>query len=148
MARTTIDNRIKGQEVTILLSQDGELLDEFTEISNFSIEETIDIMSKGYLGEKTERKDQMYKGIKGSFEMDLATTTYFRFRDSVINKAKRITPDVEFKISAVLSFPNGETPTCTLPNVTFGSLPMDISGRADYIKIKLSFECQEMTTTY
>lgn len=144
----TIDNRIKGQEVTILIAQDGELLDEFTEISNFDFEDVMDITSKGYLGEKSERKDQIYKGVKGSFEMDLATTTWFRFREAIINKAKRITPDVEFNVSGVFSFPNGETPTVTFASVTFGGLPVSIPARADYIKIKMSFECRDATIAY
>lgn len=142
------DNRIKGQDVTILVSQDSVLLDSFQEISNFTFEDLLELISKGYLSQKTEKKDMIYKGVKGSMELDISTQDVFRFRNSVVNKAQRITPDTQFNFSGVLGFPDGSTPTFAMNDVSFGGIPIEIGSRGDYVKMKLEFECSELLITF
>ena len=139
------DNRIKGQDVTILIAQDGNLLDELNDINDFEFTDLLEIITKGYLGQKSEKKDTVYKGVKGSFSLDLSSKKYFTFRQAVLNKAKRITPDVTFNVSGVFSFPNGDTPTITFLDVQFGNLPVNVKARGDYVPVKLDFECEDST---
>jgi hypothetical protein len=48
---------------------------------------------------------------------------------------------VIFNITSVLSFPNGDTPSITMPDVNFGAIPHNTPDRADYLSVKLAFEC-------
>lgn len=131
--------RIKGQEVSVLIVTDGALEAELTDIQNFNAEMMVEQIAQGYLGEKTERHDDIYKGTKGDFEMNHHSQDWFTFINAIISRAKRETPDVKFNISAILSFPNGQTPTVLFPDAKFGALPLNIGSRGDYLKTKVDF---------
>ena len=88
-----------GQDVSILIVVNGVLQSTLTAISSFNIELELEVLSKGYLGEKTERKDTVYKGIKFDGELNPFTEDVFTFAQAVLNKAKRLTPDVLFNIT-------------------------------------------------
>jgi hypothetical protein len=135
--------RIKGQETTILIVQDGALQAELTDVRNFEFELQTEIKSQGYLGEKTNRKDEVYNGVKGSFELHLHSQDIFTFQNAILDRAKRNTPDTVFNISSVLNFPNGETPTVLFPDVKFGPIPLNVPERGDYINVKVQFECDD-----
>jgi predicted ester cyclase len=137
------DNRIRGQEVTILISQDDELRDEISEISKFSFIDMLEIISRAYLGQKSEKKDTIFKGVKGSMDVDMSSVRLLQFADAVKKKAKRETPDVVFTITAVLSFPDGTSANVIFRNLAFGEIPTDVAGRAEYVKTSFSFECED-----
>ena len=135
--------RVKGQEVTILIVQDGALQAELTDIRNFEYESQLEIKSQGYLGEKANRKDDVFNGIKGSMELHLHSQDWWNFKQAIIARAKRETPDVVFNISGVFAFPNGQTPTVLLPDVKFGTIPTNVPERGDYVNVKLEFEGED-----
>lgn len=137
--------RIKGQEVQILIIRAGALEDTLTDIQNFNLEVQLRTLSMGYLGEKNNRKDDVYDGIKFDMELHIHTEDYFTFLGAILDRARRNTPDVQFNITGVFSFPNGDTPTLLLPDVHFGAQPINIGSRGDYIKIKLEGEGNDFT---
>jgi hypothetical protein len=140
--------RLKGQEVTILLVRDGQLEAELFDIMNFNAEMMLEQIAQGYLGEKTERHDEIYKGMKGDFEMHTHSQEWLPFATAIIDRAKRNTPDIVFNITAVLNYPNGQTPSILFPDVKFGALPMNIGSRGEYKKIKIDFVCDDFEVTY
>ncbi len=139
--------RIKGQEVAVLITRDGELEDTLTDILSFNTEPELEVKSQGYLGEKTNRKDDIYNGCKFDMELHLHKQVWFSFLASIVARAKRETPDLVINITAVMSFPDGSTPTVLLPDVKFGPVPHSISSRGDYVKVKLSGECDDFEVT-
>lgn len=134
-------NRIKGQEVTIIVSVDGEIREEISEVTKFSEEDVYEIISKGYLGQLSEEKDMIFKGTKGSIDLDISSQKLLAFRNLVREKAQRIKPDLEFTISIVLSFANGDTPTINYRGCAFGGFPLEIADRVQYVKCTINFEC-------
>jgi hypothetical protein len=138
--------RIKGQETSILWTQDSQLQATLTDIQNFNMELEFEIKSQGYLGEKTNRKDEIYNGTKFDMELNIHTQDFFKFRQAIKDRAQRNTPDVQFNITTVLQFPNGQTPVTRLPDCFFGPNPMTISSRGDYVKIKLTGEVGDEST--
>ena len=66
--------RIKGQEVETLIVVDGAPRDTITDIRSFEFAFQTEIMSEGYLGETTERKDSIFKGIRGRLELHFETS--------------------------------------------------------------------------
>jgi hypothetical protein len=137
--------RIKGQEVTVLISDNGVLQDTLTDIQNFEMELQFEIISKGYLGEPSNRKDEIYNGAKFTMELHLHTEDWFNFQSDIKARAQRVQPDLIFNITAVLSFPNGDTPTVLLPDCKFGAQPMSIRSRGDYVSVKLEGEVGDYT---
>lgn len=139
--------RIKGQEVAILIVRDSTLEDTLTDIQNFNLELELEIKSQGYLGEKTNRKDDIFNGVKFDMELNIHTQDWFNFQSAIVSRAKRLTPDVQFNITGVFSFPNGDTPTLLIPDCKFGPNPMTISSRGDYVKLKLAGEADDYEPT-
>jgi hypothetical protein len=51
--------RLKGQEVEVLLVVDGEIQDTTTDIRSFEVAAKTELKEEGYLGEKTNRRSIM-----------------------------------------------------------------------------------------
>ncbi len=139
--------RIKGQEVSVLIVQDGNLQDTLTDIQNFNTEMVFETKVQGYLGEKNDRVDYIFHNAKFDMELNLHTQDWLNFMLAMKKKATRETPDVQFNITAVLSYPNGDTPTVLFPNVSWGPVPMNVSTRGDYVKIKLEGVSSDIVST-
>lgn len=139
-----MSQRIKGQEVSVILTRDGVTENELTDISNFNAELEMEQISQGYLGMKTELKDDIFKGVKGDMELNIHSSDIFPFAQAVLDRTKRNTPDVVFNIAGVFSFPNGETVNLRISDVKFGALPFNTGSRADYVKVKLDFVAEDV----
>jgi len=147
MATRNPSQRLKGQEVSVLLTRDGTLEETLTNVQNFNLTAQFEVKSMGYLGEKTNRKDYIFNGGKFDLELHLHKQDYFKYFVALIDKAQRNTPDVIFNITGVFSFPNGETPTLLLADCVFGDTPLNVSARGDYVKVKLEGEVETITVT-
>ena len=140
----TPGQRIKGQEVTLQLVTDGSTIeDEINEIMDFEATYEMEILSQGYLGEKTERKDAIFKGIAGKFSAHIHTSKAFDYIEKIRAKVERKTPDTAFNLLGVYAFPNGEVRALTIPDVSFGAIPVATGSRNDYVKIDFSFAASE-----
>jgi hypothetical protein len=140
--------RIKGQEVSVLLVRDNALEDTITDIQSLDIDHMLEVISKGYLGEPTERKDEIYKGVKFKLELHIHTQDVFKLEQAIINRAKRITPDTQINITGTFSFPNGDTPSMLLSDCKFGAIPHKVSSRGDYVQITLEGEVSDLTVQF
>jgi hypothetical protein len=129
--------RIKGQEVQILFTRAGGYEETLTDTQDFEFEPKLEIKEQGYLGEKSNRHDEIFNGMKFSGTLHLHSQDWFLFLTSIISRAKRLTPDVVFNVSAVLSFPNGDTPTILASDVKWGPGTHSIRSRGDYVSAKL-----------
>ena len=140
--------RLKGQEVSILVVTNGVLEDTITDIQSFNMEVQLEIKSQGYLGEKTNRKDEVYNGVKFDMELHIHTQDWFTLMNNILDRAKRNTPDAVFNITGVFSFPNGQTPTFLIKDAHFGAIPHTISARGDYVKVKLDGEADDVSISF
>ncbi len=140
--------RIKGQEISIIIVNDNVVETELTDFQDFNSETMLEIISKGYLGMKTELKDSIYKGDKGDFTFHVHSDDVFRYEQAIKDKARRDTPDTVFNISQVFNFPNGQTVTVLYPDVSFGAISKNTSERASYYEVKQSFECSSTEVTF
>lgn len=137
--------RVKGQEVRIIFTSPAGQETSLSDITSFEVEPQLEILSEGYLGETTERKDDIFKGARGRAEIHLESQDYFRFVQRVIDRSQRRAPsDGRFNVLATLSFPNGERPRVLLEDVFFGPPPMNVSSREDYVSATVEFECSNV----
>jgi len=140
--------RIKGQEVEVLMVVNGQPKTNITTVRNFEVTLQTEILSEGYLGETTERKDSIFKGIAGKIEIHFDNQEIMRVFEEIVNKARRRTPGTKINIKATLNFPGGQRPRIMINDVEFGALPMSFGSRSDYGNVSLDFEASEPSFLY
>lgn len=139
--------RAKGQEVSLAIVRDAVLEDTLVNIQDFEVTDMLEVISKGYLGEKTERKDNIYKGVKFKMTLHLHAQDWFPFRASVIATSQQATPDSSINLAGVLNFPNGDAPNFSINGAKLGELPMNVPARGDYVAVTVQGEAEEMAVT-
>lgn len=132
--------RIKGQEVNVLVTRDAELETELTDIRSLEAAFQLEVKTDAFLGELTNRKDMIYNGIKGTISMHLHSQLYQQFVDGIIAIAQRKTPDSFINISGIFNFPNGDVLSLIFPEVVFGEIPLKVSARGDFVEATFAFE--------
>lgn len=137
--------RIKGQETEIILVVNGQPADSFNSVKSFDVEFMMDLLQEGFIGETSDRFDEVFKGCKGNIEMEFNTSAVFRVIEALINRARRRQPGTVVNIKTTLNFPNGQRKRLVFPNVNFGAVPMNFGGRTEYGTLKLSWGCSEFT---
>lgn len=140
--------RIKGQEVEVLVVVNGAPKTNMTSIRSFEVTLNTEVMSEGYLGETTERKDSIFKGISGRIELHFDNQEVMKVYQAIVDKARRRTPGVKINIKATLNFPGGQRPRVMLPDVEFGPMPLNFSSRSEYGSATLDFEGSDMQFMY
>jgi hypothetical protein len=135
--------RIKGQEVEVLFIIDGEVQDSLVDVRSFEVAAKLEMKEEGYLGEKTNRYDEIFSGMRGRMELHFESEDVFGVFQSIIDRAKRRTPGTQINIKATLNFPNGERPRVLIPDAFFGEIPINFGSRADYGAISLDFQASD-----
>lgn len=131
--------RIKGQEVEIVMLVNGEPKDNFALARSLEFAFKTELLQEGYLGETTDRYDTIYKGIRGKLEFHLDRPDVFDVIRGIVNKARRREPGTIFNIKATLNFPNGRRARTVIRDAEFGELPINFGSRADYGTFSLEF---------
>jgi hypothetical protein len=125
-------NRIRGQEVSVLLVVDGAPEAALTNVQNFEITLDLEKQEEAYLGETSNRYDEMYKGL--SFKMDVHNSDpgLFDFFDAVKSRAQRQTPGVQVNVKATLQYPSGDRRRVIIQDVYFEPMGLSFGGRMEY----------------
>lgn len=131
--------RLMGQDTEILLVVNGQPVDAISTIKDFSFEFEQETKDEGYVGETTNRKDAVFKGVKGSFTMHLTTTAQIAWVQSIIDKSRNRGTGPTVNAKTTLRFPNGGRVRYVFPDVEFGSFPFNVGGRTDFVSVKVDF---------
>jgi len=137
------DSRIKGQEVSVQLIVNNVIRDTINDVRNFEMAPQFEIIREGYLGETSDRRDEVYRGIRGRLELHFENGDVFRLFNQVRERAKRRTPGTTINVKATLELPSGERQVVLIPNVFFGEAPIAFGSRTDYGTVGLDFEAQD-----
>lgn len=138
--------RVKGQDVEVLLIVDSQIIRSITAVKSFEMKAQLEMLDEGYLGEKTNRKDSIYKGVSATIELNFDSPDIFDLFDKVIQKAKRRTPGTKINVKATLNFPNGVRKRVLIPDCEFGELPMSFGSRSDFGSVSLDLSASDYTT--
>lgn len=133
--------RLKGQEISIRVVQAGNVIETIDSVMNFDDSVDIEVRQDGFLGETTDRFDDVYKGHTGNFEIQVRRASWYRFVEAVIDKTTRRTPDVVFNVVRTDLYPNGDTMVKTYTDVHWGAIPTTVASKDDFVKAKLTFKC-------
>lgn len=136
--------RARGQETQLRVTLNGQIQRTFTAVESLTITPNIEKLQKGYLGDSSDRLDEIYKGCSFDFSMDPEGGEMFKLIDTIIDRAARRTAQsaVHINIIATFSFPNGQRIRWTLPDVKFQDIPVSIGGRDQYVNGKFSGACE------
>lgn len=134
------DPRIKGQEISLRCIIAGTVEQSIDSVGSFDDNVDVKEMEDGFLGEQVNRFDNALNGYGGNFEMQASNARWVRFKQAVITKMQRLTPDVTFNVVVTDLYPNGDSVVTSYVDVTFGSIPKNVASRTDFAKIKWSFK--------
>ena len=135
--------RLKGQEISVRVLQDGKLIASIDSVASFNEEVDLEIKSDGFLGESVNRFDEILNGFGGDFEMQLTSSAFSTFQEAIIARATRRTPNVVFNVVRTDLYPNGDSAIFTYKNVFWGAQPTSVGARGEYVKAKANFKCSE-----
>lgn len=136
--------RIKGQEVSVVFVGPNGTEDAFAAVQSFEATTQMEILTEGYLGETSNRRDDIFNGLTGQVEMHIQSNDYAAFWKRVKDRAQRRSPaDGQFNVTGVYRLPNGTRMRFQLIDVFFGEMPMNTGARGEYVSVTVPFECQD-----
>lgn len=133
--------RVKGQDVSVIVVQDGQILASLHDVRNFEVTLKITKKQEGYVGEKTDRYDEIFNGADFRLSIHTEDEGVFPIIQAIIDRARNRTPGVVFNVQATLNYPNGDRPIVVLPDVHFGDVPVNVPGRGDYVELTYEGSC-------
>ena len=135
--------RLKGQEISCIIIQDSVPLEAITDIRSFEFSYELETKDDGFLGETTNRKDSVFKGISGRMELHTSNKSTFKLIAAAVDKARRRTPGTRINIKAAFNYPNGDRARITITDVEFGAFPINASSRTDFVTVGMTFVASE-----
>jgi hypothetical protein len=134
------EQRIKGQEVELLLVENNVPLTTIQDIKSFEMQAQLEILKEGYLGETTDRRDSVYRGYSGKMEVHFEGRSVLEFTRRLVDKARRRVPGARVNCKVTLVFPAGDRIRMILKDLEFGVVPLGFASRTDYGTVSLDFE--------
>ncbi len=141
----TTQQRLTGQEISVLILQNGNVINTIDSISSFNETVALELKEDGFLGEPTNRFDDILNGFGGDFEAQTTNANFIQLQLACIERATRRQPGLTFNVVRVDLYPNGDTAIYTYVNVFWGEQPTSVGSRGDYVKYKASFKCSDRT---
>jgi len=135
--------RVRGQEVSVQVVQNGKIVAELTDVKSFDVEFQMDVMKEGYLGEFTDRRDDMFKGISGKIEFHIENTAPFDFINAIVQRSQSRVKGTQFNVQSTINLPNGQVKRLLVNDIFFSNVPVNVSGRSDYVTYSLPYEAAE-----
>jgi hypothetical protein len=135
--------RLKGQEISVRILQGNppEPIASLDSISTFNQETTLKLLEDGFLGEVTNRFDEILDGYGGDFEMHVTNSGWISWEQAVITKATRTDPTITFNVVRVDLFADGSSLIYVYTDVHWAAIPQKVGGRGEYLKVSSSFKC-------
>ncbi len=138
-----MDQRIKGQEVSIRIVNAGAVVAAIDTISSFNDQVAIELKEAGYLGEFVNRFDEILNGFGGDMEINVTHADHVLLEAAILDRATRQIPNLVFNVIRTDIFPNGDSNIFTYSDVKWGPIDGNVSSRGDYVKKKYQFKCSE-----
>lgn len=137
------DQRLKGQEVSIRVVNDGVVAAAIDSVSTFNDNIDAEIKSQGYLGEFVNRFDDVLNGFGGDMEINLTRADSDTLDQMIMARMTRQSPNLVFNVIRTDFFPNGDSNIYTYSDAKFGAIGTTVASRTDYVKKKYQFKCSE-----
>lgn len=142
------DQRAKGEDVVISLFQlsngNKSKIQDIVDIKNYEITFNLELLKEGYLGQSTDRLDDIYRGVTGSLEFHFSDAGALKLIQSAVARARRRAgsqqgPLMSFSHQATLYLPDGTRAIISVPEMFFGPIPLTSGGREQFLGVKLDW---------
>ncbi len=138
--------RIKGQEVTVIMSIDNKVDDKVGPFTDMTATLRKEIIEGEYLGQTTTFFDDVFKGCMIELTYHMRAARILKIIDRDIKRARFQTGGlVRADISAQMAFPGQVVPYNFL-DVRFDEHPLTVSDRKSYVEGKLKAYASENPT--
>lgn len=141
------DPRLKGQELSIRVVQDSDVVNQIDSVASFNDNTKLEIKEDGFLGEVVNRFDSVLNGYGGDMEFQVHDATWLGFLQRVEAKATRESPGTVFNVVRTDFFANGSSAVIVYSDVSWGEFATSAGSRADFIKVKAPFATGERSIT-
>ena len=135
--------RVIGQQIELMLIANGVVQYTITDVKSFDMTWLLEIIKQGYLGETTERRDEVYHGVKGKLSFNFENQQILALARSIIDRARTRVPGFKVNIKVTIRMSNGDTPLIVNPDVKFEDIPLTGGGRSELATIDLGFEADD-----
>ena len=130
---------LKGQDVALRIIQAGAVI-EITDLKDFDWSIMGKIITEEHLGKTGPDKDDVYDGIRGSFNFNFGDPSFLILKTAILDRMTNRVPDTVFDVVFFYNFPDGSGRLVTLPDVKFGELPEKSPGRTEHSVATINFE--------
>jgi hypothetical protein len=142
--------RIMGKSLSVHVVRQGVRIAEITAIKSFTFEPRQKIVTEGYLGEPTQRQDEIFDEIGGSFVVTPEGVDVLKLQEMISKRAtRRVANDEVVNCTFRIQFPNASVARITVPDMKFDPIPLQFDGRDSYAQITFTWKAQGyiLTTT-
>ena len=136
--------RILGQDSVVTIVQDNQPVAAIDSIKSLEITLQTEILKEQFLGETTDRRDEIFRGVAGKMEAQLSSDALLQLANAIVQRAQNRQSGTRINIKTTFQFPNGDRAMYVLPDVKFGNIPISNKGRTEYVEVSLEFECETM----
>ncbi len=136
--------RIRGEQVQVKVIKGGKdiLLSERAVVS-LEYTPKQEIMEQGFLGETTNRHDEVYKGCSGTLTLQFSDKSVNKFIRDLNDRSRRAVAQFKVNITAVENYPDGDVGKLLFPDVKFGGQAKSYGSRDSYGQITLPWACDD-----
>jgi hypothetical protein len=134
--------RIRGQETATSFAINNVPQISTRDIRSLELAFKFETQSEGYLGETTERKDSIFKGISGKEEFHFENNSIFGIVQSFLSLATRRVPGIQINTKTTINFATGAPTRMIVPNIYAGEIPFSFSDRASFVTVSFPFEAE------
>jgi hypothetical protein len=142
-----VGTRLKGQSVSIrvLSGNPPAPIATIDSISTFNDATALKLLEDGFLGEVTNRFDQVLDGYGGDFEMQTTSSGWVTFLLQKEAKATRADPTITFNVVRTDLYDDGTSLIWVYADVSWGECTQKDGGRAEFVKVGCNFKCSTRT---
>lgn len=139
-----MSQRIKGSEVAVVITSEDGVERSIDAVGSIEMTVQIELLTEGYLGEASNRRDDIFNGVEGSLELHLERGQFFQLIEKIKDRASRRTPGARFDLVAIFAFPNGDRVRGVVPDVYFGEIPVNTGGRGEYVTSTINWGASDV----
>ena len=135
--------RVRGQESIVTILKDGQLQARIDSIKDAEVTFDLEIQGEGFLGETADRFDAIFKGMTVKISGQMTNGQLFDLAEAVILRAQRAGGVSRVDMAVTLVFPGGDLVTIAIPDLQFGSIPIAVGCREEFVTFALEAQGSE-----
>lgn len=135
--------RLIGQDTSLVIIKDKIPLVTIDTIKSCEVTFMTEILKEQFLGETTDRHDEIFRGMAGKCEAQLSSKDLFVLATQIANRARNRQVPVRINIKSTFQFSDGDRAIFIIPDCKFGNIPITNKGRTDYVDIVLDYNADD-----